>query len=483
MSSSQSSQLSNAPQATMTGTLDQMLEFLQRNRFSIEQSYVVVESGPHQGARVALQKALLYIGRAEWCDLALPEDRHISGIHCEIRVQPGGIRLIDRGSRNGCFLGAYQIFDALLKPGETFRLGKTKLSLQVLPGKADIDQRYTDAQGNLVGQTPKMLEIFALLERVGPRDIPVLLTGETGTGKTSLAQSLHQQSQREGALVVVNCGALSPSLIESELFGYEKGAFTGAIQQHQGYFEQAHGGTLFLDEIGELPLELQPKLLDVLERKSIRRLGGTQEKEVDFRLIAATHRNLKEHVQAGLFREDLFYRIAVMELAVPSLRDRLDDIPIVSAHLMSQIAPEQFVQVGASAQSLLKQHYWPGNLRELRNVLERSWLLCNQKTLEAHDLIMPHEFSSGPPTPPNQGSSSKPVESAGLAPEHAEPLSMTQIQPMKQQLAEAEKRLIREALDTLEWNVSKTAQLLEVSRSWLHAKIKSYDLQRPSTDE
>lgn len=472
---SDSSQVSSMP---VTGTLDQMLEFLQRNRFSVDQSRVVVESGPHEGMGVSLEKALLYIGRADWCDLSLPEDRHVSSVHCEIRVQHDGIRLIDRGSRNGCFLGGYRVFDALLKPGESFRLGKTRFALQVQPGKANIDQHYSDAQGNLVGQTQQMQEIFALLERIGPRSIPVLLTGETGTGKTSLAQSLHQQSLREGSLVIVNCGALSPSLIESELFGYERGAFTGAAQQHKGYFEQANGGTLFLDEIAELPLDLQPKLLDVVERKAIRRLGGTQEIPVDFRLITATHRHLREQIAAGLFREDLFYRIAVMELEVPSLRDRLDDIPILSAHLLNQITPDKFVRMSASALSFLQQHYWPGNLRELRNVLERSLLLCDGKILEKEDLLMPPEFSSAQPK-----TIVRSQPSVSSVPEPALESSKAPMMPMKQQLADAEKRLIQQALERLDWNVSRTAQQLEVSRSWLHAKVRSYNLQRPDAKE
>ncbi len=456
-------------------TLEQGIDLYRFQRISIDESSLVVIEGPHKGQEVPLERDLFYIGRADFCDLALPLDKHISGVHCELRVQSDGIRLVDRESRNGCYVGGQRVFEGLLVPDVPMKLGNTVCVLRVHSGKSDINVRYADDTGLLVGQHPRMREIFALLSRLAPRDIPILLTGETGTGKTSIALALHKQSKRQGGFVTVNCGALSPSLIESELFGYEKGAFTGAAGRHKGFFEQADGGTLFLDEIAELPLELQPKLLDVLERKRLRRLGGTEEIAVDFRLVSATHRSLRTHIAEGLFREDLFYRIAVMELHVPALRDRREDLPLLVNYLLHRLDTERLVRVSPAALRELQEYHWPGNLRELRNVLERSVLLLEGNHLEVDDLLMP--LSALPLSAPSLMS---PKKAASLAPEK---VAVSAVESMKTQLADAEREIIRVALETLDWNVSKAAQMLEVSRSWLHGRIKSYGLQRPLEEE
>lgn len=459
----------------------QSLDLFCPARISIDESTLVVEEGPHKGAQVPLDRDLLYVGRADWCDLPLPKDKHVSSVHCELRVEEGGIRLLDRGSRNGCYLGDNRVFDALLVPGSKFRVGATHCVLRVdSEKKKEIDVHFVDESGQLVGQHPKIREIFVMIQRLASKEIAVLFTGETGTGKSSIVQALHAASGRKGNLVVVNCGALSPSLIESELFGYEKGAFTGASGQHEGYFEQARGGTLFLDEIGELPMELQPKLLDVLERKRLRRLGGKKEIAVDFRFVSATHQHLEGQVREGLFREDLFYRLAVVELEVPALRDRREDIPLIVAHLLSKLEPKRLIEVTPAATRTLQEHYWPGNIRELRNVMERSLLLLEGDKLDSGDLMMPRDAR---PLKVNHGHRQ---EAATSGPSSAEvlvarPQSPQSVVSMKDQLADAERQIIAATLDTLGWNVSQAAQALEVSRSWLHGRIKSYNLQRPTS--
>ena len=450
----------NAMRASLT--LAQGLEEFYLSRVSMKETSLTVLDGPHKGLEVPLTQDMFYIGREEWCDLSLPNDKRVSSVHCELRVEKKGVRLIDRGSRNGSFINDVQVNDAFLTPDTTFKVGHSVCVLRTTTKKTQIDIRFSDDSGQLVGQEPAMREIFTLLPRLAKKGIPLLLTGETGTGKSSIANVLHQQSQREGECVVVNCGALSPSLIESELFGYEKGAFTGAEQRHQGYIEQAQGGTLFLDEIGELPLSLQPKLLDVLERKRLRRLGGTKEIALDFQLVTATHRDLKQQVELGEFRKDLFYRIAVMELHVPALRERKRDLPLLISHLLQQISPDQYIKVTKDALQALKEYHWPGNLRELRNVLERSLILVEEAELDADSLLMPHSHQSLPTEAPKPQTSPQ------------------DIRTMKDLLADAEAAILEDVLNALHWNVSKTAQTLEVSRSWLHGRIRFYQLKRPT---
>jgi DNA-binding NtrC family response regulator len=305
-------------------------------------------------------------------------DPAVSRFHCEL-VPEGDVLLVrDLGSRNGTQVDGVRVREAFLGRGSLLQVGRTLLRAGRPPSpKPSAPTR--ESFGGLVGESAAMRQAFTLLDRAARSLATVLLEGETGTGKGEAAQALHQEGpRRERPFVVLDCGAIPANLVESELFGHERGAFTGADQQRLGVFEAAHQGTLFLDEIGELPLEVQPKLLRALEEKSIRRVGSTRQIPVDVRVIAATHRDLRSAVNEGSFRADLFYRLAVVRVRLPALRDRLADLPGIVASLLDGLGatPEQRERLGSREQlSSLRRASWPGNVRELRNTLERSLVL------------------------------------------------------------------------------------------------------------
>ncbi len=281
--------------------------------------------------------------------------------------------LRDLGSTNGTRVNGVPVERAYLLPGATIVLGQAELRVESAGETSELlspEDRY----GRALGTCPAMRRIFALLPRLAAADATILLEGETGTGKSLLAEAIHEASPRAaGPFVVVDCGAIPPTLIESELFGHEKGAFTGAATARVGAFESARGGTLFLDEIGELPLEMQPKLLRALEERVVKRVGGNDSIRLDLRLIAATNRELREEVNRGRFRSDLYYRVATMRLRVPPLRERREDIPLLAAHFYAQYAPGG--EPPAELITSLVRQDWPGNVRELRSAVERAVLL------------------------------------------------------------------------------------------------------------
>lgn len=430
---------------------------------------ILCSQGPHQGLQVPLSSDLLHIGRDGWCDIPLPSDKKVSRHHCELRITDDGIRIRDLNSSNGTHVDGTRVYDAPLLPDSTFQVGQSVFCFQWKRETKTIQVDYHDVSGLLVGKSSSMLKIFSMLSRLGPSDTAVLLQGETGTGKTSIARALHQASNRKGEpFIHVNCGALSPSLIESELFGYEKGAFTGAHAQHKGYFERANGGTLFLDEIGELPLELQPKLLDVLERQRIRRLGSEKEVQVDFRLVTATHRDLQQASRSKEFREDLYYRVAVTSLTVPALRERREDIPLLAEYILSQLQPTQAITLNPSATQLLQGLLWPGNVRQLRNILESTLVFLEGTDVEAEDLVIPdHLMPEGPL--PQQSMAHSQGKMDGSIP------SLGTLQDL---LGVEEKRIIEAILDEYEWDIPKVYSRLGISRSGLYHRMKKHNIKR-----
>ncbi len=336
---------------------------------------VVVLNGAQRGHRVRLVDRLR-IGKAPENDLVLDDDT-VSRQHCELERRAPGVPVRGLRSTNHTPGGPTAVHEAVVESGATISVGGVDLSLRVEPRQAVVLPSESQHFGEAIGHSIAMRTIFGVLERIAPTDAAVLLEGETGTGKDVLARSIHQRSpRRERPFVVVDCGAVSYSLLESELFGHERGSFTGAVATRQGAFELAGSGTVFLDEVGELPLDVQPKLLRVLESGEFRRVGGNKTMRAEARIVAATKRELKGEVGRGKFREDLYFRLAVVPVTVPPLRSRREDIPPLVERFI-ELAKKRDptasgITLSGSTVAALAAHDWPGNVRELPNVLDRA---------------------------------------------------------------------------------------------------------------
>jgi DNA-binding NtrC family response regulator len=336
---------------------------------------LVVERGPDEGKEISLEGAAIVVGTDARCDLVL-HDETVSKRHVELGFTPLGPLLRDLGSTNGTFVDGHRAVQIYLNRAARIEAGETRLRFSLLGGEVEIPLARATNFGALLGHSPVMRAAFAILERAARTDSTVLITGESGTGKELAARAVHEQSpRRDGPFVVFDCGAVTPTLLQSELFGHARGAFTGAATDRTGAFEAAQRGTLVLDEVGELPLELQPKLLRVLDQRTVQRLGETRARAVDVRFVACTNRNLAEEVSAGRFREDLFYRLSVISLRLPPLRERPEEVPRLVRYFMTRLAPgaagEAPAELPPELEALLLRHDWPGNVRELRNVVER----------------------------------------------------------------------------------------------------------------
>jgi len=366
-----------------------LLDVAGRRHVLVQQFRLRVTAGPDRGATFTSSCERATIGTQPAMDFVL-RDTAMSRFHCEIALCDGRAVVRDLGSRNGTLVDGVSVATAYLHDGAILTLGRSQLRFEL--GSEQVKVPLSDRQsfGLLVGRSQPMSAVFAVLERAAKTDATLLLEGETGTGKDVAAESVHLESaRRDGPLVVVDCGAIPAGLLESELFGHEKGAFTGADARRPGAFEAAAGGTLFLDEIGELAVELQPKLLRALETRKVQRVGSTRGVPVDVRVIAATSRVLKREVNQRRFRADLYYRLAVLEVTLPPLRERLEDLPLLVERFLGDLAPGD----AAAARELrdpgflaeLAQHSWPGNARELRNYVERCVALKQRPPLAVED--------------------------------------------------------------------------------------------------
>jgi two-component system, NtrC family, response regulator AtoC len=333
----------------------------------------------------------------------------------------------------------------------------------------------------LVGQSAEMHAIFAVIEKVADTPSTVLITGESGTGKELVAKALHEQSSRKGGpFIKINCAAIPKTLMESELFGYEKGAFTGATSSKPGRFELADGGTLFLDEIGEIPVEMQVKLLRAIQESEFERVGGLKTIKVDVRLITATNRDLEHEISRGNFREDLFYRLNVVPLQIPPLRKRTGDIPLLVQHIIKKFNErlrKSITGVSDEALAALEGHSWPGNIRELENVLERTILFCKGDRIERSDL----QLAASQSQVASQSGAMEPVTAPQAAidddiDEHAE-ISGSLKEVVRAETARVERELIVKALDETGGNVTQAARLLKISRKSLQMKMKEFGLR------
>jgi two-component system, NtrC family, response regulator GlrR len=340
-------------------------------RLMVRKYRLMITAGPAEGRSVRLEK-MMAVGSDPQAGLSI-NDPTVSRLHVQLTPRPDGVLVKDLNSMNGTLVGGLRIESALIENEATLKLGESMLRVQV--DESEIPAPTGPSQlGDAVAKSAAMRRVLGLLERLAPTDAPVLLLGETGTGKDVLAHALHRGSSRvREPMVVFDCSAVAANLIESELFGHTKGAFTGAVGDRKGAFLAADGGTLFLDEIGELPLELQPRLLRAVESGIIKPLGTERTHTVDVRLVAATHRNLEEEVRAGRFRQDLYYRLAVAVVRVPPLRERTEDLPILVERFLAQLGRSEFT-LPRDLMAKMVEYHWPGNVRELRNVVARATL-------------------------------------------------------------------------------------------------------------
>lgn len=298
------------------------------------------------------------------------DDPEVSALHCELRGVNEGILVRDLGSTNGTFIGALRIREVVVTTPVEILVGGSRIAIEPKSDKHKVELGFSEKFGSLVGSSPKMRRVFSVLEKVSATPLSVLILGETGTGKEGVAKEIHEASDRKGKpFVVVDCGSIPPTLAESLLFGHEKGSFTGANERRKGALQEAHGGTLFLDELGELPIDLQPKLLRALSEKQIKRVGGSSFEPIDVRVLAATRRDLGAEMNAGRFRSDLFFRIAQVRVELPPLRERAGDLPTLIEDICKRVGkPEHSAAVISWVESHMGSHDWPGNVRELVNV-------------------------------------------------------------------------------------------------------------------
>jgi transcriptional regulator with GAF, ATPase, and Fis domain len=416
---------------------------------------LVVERGGPVGKTLDLG-ALAKLGKAPDNDLVI-EHPTVSRYHCELRRDGERYVIADLGSTNGTFLDGAQVKEAYLRPGALIEVGDVVLRLLSEQATVTIAPSTRERFGALVGQSTAMREIFALLEQIAATEATLLLIGETGAGKGALARAIHEQSSRQGnPFVLIDCSAVSPSLIESELFGHERGAFTGAVAQRQGSIEAANGGTLFLDEVDDLALDLQPKLLRALEERVFQRVGSSQPIPFDARIIAASKKDLWSEVEEKRFREDLYFRLSVFTVKLPPLRERRQDIPALADAFAG--GPDGWSSLPPEVRDRFLSHAWPGNVRELRNALERARHLSGM--------------------PGGLPASAVLTATASASPRGGESVPASYDRPFKdakeELLSAFEREYLKRLLARANGNIARAAREAELDRKYLYSLLKKY---------
>jgi transcriptional regulator with GAF, ATPase, and Fis domain len=404
---------------------------------------IEVTGGPDAGKTLVRDSGSVVVGTHPDADLVLKDDA-VSRYHLELKLLAEGVLVVDLGSTNGTKVGGVRVDRALVQAGGSVRVGHTQLVLTPDDDRIVVDESNTGRFGEFVTSSPLLQKVLARLQIVARTEATVLIEGETGTGKELLARAIHDTSARkDGPFVVVDCGAVNHGVLESQLFGHVKGAFTSAMQDRVGAFEAGSKGTVFLDELGELPIDLQPKLLRVLEARTVQRVGESVERPVDIRFVAATNRDLESMLRDRRFRDDLYYRVAVVRAKVPPLRDRPEDIPLLAQHYARKLGGESSV-LTKEVLAVLQSYDWPGNGREMRNVIERAVAL-------------------------SQGGRISPTE---LFPDEATHDRASFHDAKDQVIAEFENRYVRGLIARHHNNVSAAAREAGLSRTALYALMK-----------
>lgn len=410
------------------------------------------------------------IGAAPETDIYV-NDRSVSREHLAIRATDAGWTLTDLGSTNGTYIGEMRIDRVTVHQAVVVRTGKSMFRLEPLGEHVEQEMSSANRFGRMLGSAPSMREMFAVLEKVAGSDLTVLIEGETGTGKELAAEGLHGASNRAGAFITLNCGAIPRELIESELMGHVKGSFTGAVSDRPGAFVSANNGTVFLDEVGELPLDMQAKLLRVLERREVKPVGSDHSVPVNVRVVAATNRNLAQDSERGVFRQDLYFRLAVVVVRIPPLRTRIEDIPMLVTHIQDELNRRRVAAgqaplstLGENALAMLNRYEFPGNVRELRNIVERWCVLGPQ---------------GAPGQPAVRSGVTAPGEDVGLSSNVEDALLNIPYHEAKDVWIERfERAYVEASLEKASGNVSQAARDAQVDRRHLQRLMSRYDIKK-----
>ena len=451
----------------------------ERRQIHIRKGRLTCVAGANTGTSWLVEGDITRIGSIRDSDVLL-RDSTVSRNHAEIVRTREGVLLRDCGSTNGTYVGNVRVREVYLTPETRFRVGKSELIFTPADEVIEITPSESDRLDAMVGRSYAMRELFGIIERVAPTDLTAMITGETGTGKELVSRAVHNLSRRNrGPFRVFDCGAAPENLIESELFGHARGAFTGAIQEREGLFEAAQGGTVFLDEIGELPLDLQPKLLRVLEQREVKRVGSTRTTRIDVRVVAATNRDLREEGRAGRFREDLYYRLAVVELRLPPLRERLMDMPLLVDHLLKRATYNPGVRgISKEVQHIFEAYHWPGNVRELNNVIERALPFSDGPLVTLDALPEALRAARGNQSASRGGAGGWKGGGRAGAGDSGGAITDTPFKDAKESLIEAfEREYLIDLLDRYSGNISRAARAADMDRKSITRLLKKHNIR------